>query len=135
MTEKLDMQSKNEKIKDKIKPSADGETEYRILFHSNYLSDKWLQFKDSKGKWRLVPEEISGRVLGISGEKECPKNVPEMACSNFKHCFDGQESDLKAHTKKWTDIEDYFFHLRELNKEYLAKEKNTKTRQGSTENL
>jgi len=135
MTEKLDMMSEGKKKEITVESKSDGKTEYRILFEKNYLADKWLQFKDSKGKWRLVPKELSGRVLNISNERECPKYVPDMACSNFKNCSDGYEEDLKNHTEKWTDIEDYFSYLRELHQKYKTKQEEKKSKNGTVENL
>lgn len=135
MSEKLDKLSNNEKTKDTIKPKSDGKTEYRILSETNYLSDKWLQFKDSKGEWRLVPSEIAGKVLDISNERECPKNVPEMYCNNFLNCFEGHEKDLKMHTNKWTDMDDYFSHIKNLHQNYKIKEEKKKSKSGSVENL
>ncbi len=112
-------------------------TEYRIIPCKTFIGDMYLQFKTIEQKtglfggvkkvekWRFVPQELYASVFGVYLSPEsCPTSLPLMEESRFLHCFYEQESyDLIPFTNRYKDITQYFEHLANKRKEYLASEK------------
>lgn len=118
-------------------------TEYRIIPHSTFIGDLYLQFKtidektnffgtkSIKESWRFVPEDGVAKVLGyFLHASDCPTKLTEWNESRFQSCFTGQENysigGLIPFTKKYPNIEVYFEELRSKRKKYIEEEENKK---------
>ena len=109
-------------------------TEYRLKKYRTMTGDLYLQFKDSKGIWRFIPDNSLGWVMARMGyhlyQRNCPKHLTEFSCPDYTyymHSFFGQEQyTLIPFTKSWPDIEKYFEACRLRRQERITEETKVK---------
>ena len=100
-------------------------TKYRLITHGMAQEPcKFLQFMDSKGKWRHVPSlnQISENSPDWN-EESCPETIDGMHYESAR-IFEGTpiryESHLRSFVQKEPNIEKYFEKLRNEKQKCIA---------------
>lgn len=102
-------------------------TQYRIIPKTTFIGDMYLQFKRDK-EWCYIPEYDYAYILGrYLNQSDCPTRLPIMGGADFLHSFHGQEGMwLIPFSKRWENIELYFYDLRSKHEKYISDEKSKK---------